>query len=119
MFASELMEKVRENPEGYEKKIFEVTDGYALTSTGRSVPHIIVFSGTAREGHTGNIVYFSTDTQVKETRLPVAWQEALKAKGNGKSVNYILDGVTHVLLNSNTIGYIHDAIKNGTWYIMD
>lgn len=131
MFASELMEEVRENPDKYEKQVFEVTDGYALTSTGKSVPHIIISAGTAREGHTGKIAYFSTDTQVKEIKQPVTWQEALEAHAHGKAIKLVIHtgfkgDVVHIfnsdiLMLKSQNGYIltSDVLLTGIWYIED
>lgn len=127
MFASELMEEVRENPDKYEKQVFEVTDGYALTSTGKSVPHIIISAGTAREGHTGNIAYFSTDTQVKEIKQPVTWQEAIQAWIDGKTIysdgdygkHFYLSGSQYLKDNENAVPITRIELQKQKWYIED
>lgn len=71
---------------------------------------------TSAGGFNGNISKYVDWEEIKQ---PVPWQEAIAAKLQGKYVFYVCDGVRHELLPSNTLNYLRDAIKNGTWYIED
>jgi hypothetical protein len=132
MFASELMELIRKNPEKHEGKRYKVTVGDRLFAGG--TPHgykecIVKNSEICSNDNASFALCIFSNTEVEEIKQPVTWQEAIEAWANGKSVKCVYGDKPRVgIALYNNGGFLKDTdscslskaeIVEGIWYIED
>ena len=126
MYASELMEKIRKEPEKYEGKKYK---GYPIMHPGGKLyDELTVHDGVFVVEEDSNWAFVSSHTELEEIPQPVTWQEALEANADGRKIQLDIkriDGVTihHVFDKTlkSQCGWIATAegIIKGKWYIID
>jgi hypothetical protein len=124
MYASELMEKVRKEPKKYEGKQYKIV-GECIKRTGEpsNDKTVRIFDGRPMTD-TCAAVFITFDTQLKEIRQSVTWQEAIAAWTNGKKVRCEYNGIPRTyseLIIRDQSGQMLNKLEilNGTWYIED
>ncbi len=130
MFASELMEAIRKEPEKYEGKRYEIPRGNCITGAGKPLNAVKVHNGKLLvDNDSGNYAFASSYCELEEIKQPVTWQEAIAAWVNGKAIYVCLEHGTKYsyAAENNKLSTSHGGIplitkqeiKSGTWYIED
>ena len=97
LFASELMELARKEPQKYEGKRYKVVEG-AYDCDGHAVTELYVGTdGDFRNKFDGYRVFVGYDTELEEIPQTVIFSEAVKAAIKGKKPTITLDGDTYTL----------------------
>jgi len=89
IYASELMELARKNPERYEGKRYRVVNSYACDNAGEATEIIQIRCGTFGTEDSDEDVYISTTTILEEIPSepkPVTFMEAVEAYGKGETI---------------------------------
>lgn len=128
MYASELMELARKNPEKYVGKQYKVSGHVAIDFDGVKHNEISIDSN-GELNVKGLIVYINTSTKVEEIKKPVTFIEAVEAcekclkvsceyKGNVRKFTKSNRGSSH---GNSILSYgwtpSIEEILYGTWYI--
>lgn len=135
MYASELMELARKNPEKYELKKYKLVYGKLRNCAGEQLHEITIKDGEFFDS--GYAVYVNCSAQLEEIKKPVTYFEAAKACLEGKKVSCkykgqtrayerslpdnrwmfscsaISEGLSHVAMGTPTI----EETLYGAWYI--
>jgi hypothetical protein len=101
IYASELMELARKEPQKYGNKKYTVK-GWAVTSDGKEVDRLTIIGlGSFVTGvFDDKWVFIRSDTQVEEIKpepKPVSFMEAVKAAIEGKKPTIVLRGSKYTL----------------------
>jgi len=133
MYASELMELARKNPEAYEGKRYTVTDTL-IDRHSREYETAIVRSGALRgEGENELFAHINSITRLEEIPpepKPVPFMEAVEAYSEGKTIEVqhgvirrtytpkrIGGDVQNILRDQNGLCIGPEEILNGKWFI--
>lgn len=128
LYASELMELARKEPQKYEGKRYKVVDG-AYDCDGHAVTELYVGTdGDFRNKLDGYRVFVGYDTELEEIPQPVSFKEAVKAYSEGKTVECRQDNVATIYSKGHPNKLMKDddgdplcpnEILHGEWFIKE
>jgi hypothetical protein len=129
MYASELQELARKNPEKYNGKEYKIIDGIIMNYTGKKFERIFINEYGELTNLFSEQLFFSFDTQIEEVKQKVSFFEAISNPKNliasadindgvwdrFNNVNYTLQGLGILIETYSFKKY--EQLINGKWYI--